>query len=65
MHASGAIVSKVLPFVVAAIAAATGVEAWALGLLLAIGVVQLVTDVTFSTRASDWKKFRREMRFAR
>src|SRR6266508_476052 len=65
MHASGAIVSKVIPFVVAAIAGATGVEAWALGLLLAIGVVQLVTDVTLSTRASDWKKFRREMRFAR
>jgi hypothetical protein len=65
MHASGALVSKAIPFVVAALAAAAGAATWALGVLLAIGVVQLITDVTLSTRASDWKKFRREMRFAR
>jgi hypothetical protein len=64
MHASGAIVSKIVPFAVAAIAASAGAAAWAVGVLLAIGVVQLITDVTLSTRASDWKKFRREMRFA-
>ncbi len=65
MHASGAIVSKVIPFLVAAIAAAQGAAAWAVWVLLGIGVLQLVTDATLSTRASDWKKFRREMRFAR
>lgn len=64
MHASGAIVSKVIPFKVAAIAALAGAETWAIVVLLAIGVFQLVTDVTLSVRASDWKKFRREMRFA-
>ena len=64
MHASGAIVSKIIPFAVATIAAAMGAAGWAVGVLLAIGVVQLITDVTLSTRASDWKKFRREMRFA-
>ncbi len=65
MHASGALVSKAIPFVVAAVAVAGGAQAWAIAVLLAIGVVQLITDVTLSTRASDWKKFKREMRFAR
>lgn len=65
MHASGAIVSKVIPFLVAGIAAAGGARSWAVIVLLAIGVVQLITDATLSTRASDWKRFRREMRFAR
>ena len=64
MHASGAIVSKIVPFAVAAYAAANGTPTWTLLILLGIGVAQLITDVTLSTRASDWKKFRREMRFA-
>lgn len=64
MHASGAIVSKLIPFAVAALAAGAGAAAWAIAALLALGVLQLITDATMSTRASDWKKFRREMRFA-
>ena len=64
MHASGAIVSKIVPFAVAAYAAANGTPTWTLLILLGIGVLQLITDATLSTRASDWKKFRREMRFA-
>ena len=65
MHASGAIVSKVVPFVGLAIGLAAGVAAWALWVLVAIGIGQLVTDALFSVRASDWKRFRREMRAAR
>ena len=64
MHASGAIVSKVIPFGVAAIAIADHAQPWAIAVLLALGALQLLTDLLFSTRASDWKKFRREMRFA-
>lgn len=64
MHASGAIVSKVIPFAVAAAAAADGAQPWTVWILLALGVFQLITDLALSTRASDWKKFRREMRFA-
>jgi hypothetical protein len=64
MHASGAIVSKIVPFAVAAWAATNGTPTWTLAILLAIGVGQLITDATLSTRLSDWKKFRREMRFA-
>jgi hypothetical protein len=64
MHASGAIVSKVIPFLVVWLAAAGGAEPWAVLALLALGLLQLVTDATLSTRASDWKRFRREMRSA-
>jgi hypothetical protein len=64
MHASGAIVTKVVPFAVYPIALAEGLDAWALWVLLIVGVGQLLTDALLSTRLSDWKRFRREMRFA-
>ena len=65
MHAAGAIATKLTPFLVVPYAVAIGTEAWAVLVLLALGVVQIVTDVLFSVKASDWKKFRREMRLAR
>ena len=72
MHASGAIASKIAPFAVFAplYLAHRGAgydlfPAWSLWGILAIGVVQLLTDILFSTRTSDWKKFRRERRIAR
>ena len=64
MHASGAIASKVVPFAVAALAFAARAESWAIAVLVALGVLTLVTDLTFSVRSSDWKKFRREMKVA-
>ena len=65
MHASGAIVSKIVPFAVVPYALAIGSDTWCIGLLLAVGVVGIVTDLLFSVRASDWKRFRREMRYTR
>ncbi|HYK98243.1 MAG TPA: hypothetical protein VEU77_07595 [Candidatus Acidoferrales bacterium] len=65
MHASGAIVSKLVPFLVILYALAIGCDAWAALVLAAIGVLSIATDVLFSVRASDWKRFRREMRLAR
>jgi hypothetical protein len=62
MHASGAIVTKLVPFLAALYALAVGAETWAVALLLALGVVQVASDVLFSRKASDWKKVRREMR---
>jgi hypothetical protein len=65
MHAAGALASKVAPFVSLAFwpaTAAPGVAAWA---ILGIGVAQIVTDVLWSTRKSDWKKVIRERRLAR
>ena len=64
-HASGAIATKLAPFVALALWPSTNAPAWAAWLLLAIGVLQIVTDVTLSTKSSDWKKFRRERAVAR
>jgi hypothetical protein len=65
MHASGAIVTKVIPFLL--IGAAWGMEApwWAWAALVVIGAVTIATDVLWSTKSSDWKKFHRERRYVR
>jgi hypothetical protein len=65
MHAAGAIVTKLVPFLAMAYALAIETDLWAIAVLLAVGILQIVTDLVFSVRASDWKKFRREMRLAR
>jgi hypothetical protein len=65
MHAAGAIATKLTPFLVAAYAVAIETDAWAVLVLLLLGALQIVSDVLFSVKASDWKKFRREMRLAR
>ena len=65
MHAAGAIATKLTPFLVLVYAIAIETEAWAVLVLLAVGIVQILTDVLYSVKASDWKRFRREMRLAR
>lgn len=64
MHAAGATTTKVIPFLMIGAALAAGVPGWATWALVAAGVVALVTDVLWSTKASDWKKFQREMAYA-
>jgi hypothetical protein len=63
MHASGAIATKLVPFAVLAIALVTGIDApvWAIAILWVLGIGQIVTDLVFSTKKSDWKKVRREL----
>lgn len=63
MHAAGAIVTKVLPFALLGAALAADVPTWTSVVLVAVGVGQIFTDVLWSTKESDWKKFRREMAF--
>ncbi len=72
MHAAGAIASKVAPFAVFTAAylahRAEGyrlLPAWSLWTILGIGVVQILTDVIWSTKRSDWKKVGRELRVGR
>jgi hypothetical protein len=65
MHASGAIATKLAPFIALAFAPAAHAPAWAIAILLGLGIFQIVTDVLFSTKASDWKKVRRELEVAR
>ncbi len=64
MHAAGAIVTKAIPFLALGPALVISVPWWTTTLLIAVGIAQIVTDVVWSTTSSDWKKFRREMRFA-
>lgn len=65
MHAAGALASKVAPFVTAAFFPLTEAPRWALWAVLAIGVVQIVTDVVWSRKRSDWMKASRERRIGR
>ncbi|MDE0170013.1 MAG: hypothetical protein OXS29_10910 [bacterium] len=65
MHASGALVSKVVPFALIPAGVIAGVPEWATILLGAVGVVSVITDILWSTKFSDWKKFRREIAIAR
>jgi hypothetical protein len=64
-HASGAVASKIAPFVALALWPVTNAPAWAAWALLGLGLVQIVTDVLVSTKSSDWKKVARERRVAR
>jgi hypothetical protein len=65
MHAAGAIATKLAPFAALAFWPATEAPAWAAWGLVALGVVEIATDLTFSVRSSDWKKVRRERAVAR
>lgn len=63
MHASGAIVTKLVPFALIGAALAAAVPTWVVWVLVVVGIAQVITDVLWSTKASDWKKYRREMKF--
>lgn len=64
MHASGAIVTKLIPFLLLGAAYGADVPRWVVLVLLSVGIGQIVTDVVWSTTSSDWNKFKREMEFA-
>lgn len=62
MHAAGAITTKVIPFALIGAARAAGMPGWVTWVLLGLGVAMVVTDMLWSTKSSDWARFRREMR---
>jgi len=65
MHASGAIATKLAPFVALAFWPGSGAPRWSAAALIALGLIQIATDVTLSVKVSDWKKFSRERAVAR
>jgi hypothetical protein len=70
MHAAGALASKIAPFAVLFAAwlpdrGLEGYPGWSIAAVVALGVTQVVTDVLWSTRKSDWKRYARERRLAR
>jgi hypothetical protein len=65
MHASGALMTKLMPFLVLAFYRQTNSPPWAAFIVLLIGWGQIGTDIFLSTKTSDWKKVRRELRVAK
>jgi hypothetical protein len=72
MHAAGAVASKIAPFAVFAAVYLPHMNRnfelfpeWSLWAILAIGAAQILTDVLWSTKKSDWKKVKRERAVAR
>lgn len=65
MHASGALATKAAPFIALAFWWSTDAPGWAAWAVAALGVLQILTDVFFSTKTSDWKKVKRERALAR
>lgn len=64
MHASGAIVTKAIPILLLPAAIWFAVPMWTLVILTVLAVGQIVTDAAWSTKSSDWAKYKREMRYA-
>lgn len=65
MHASGAVVTKLIPFALIPVARSLDLRSWVVYLLVLVGVGQVITDVLFSTKSSDWKKVKRELKAAK
>jgi hypothetical protein len=64
MHASGALMTKAIPFLLVGAAVASGLPSWVPWVLVGLGVGMILNDVFVSTKQSDWMKVRREMAFA-
>jgi len=65
MHASGALATKIAPFVALGFCLAANGPAWAAWVLAGIGAFQVATDILFSRKSSDWKRVARERALAR
>jgi hypothetical protein len=65
MHASGAIMTKVAPLLALAFWPGSGAPWWSAAGLVIICIASIATDIAFSVRVSDWKKFRRERAVAK
>lgn len=65
MHASGAIATKLAPFLALAFWPGSDAPWWSPVALIAIGVLSIGTDIAFSVKSSDWKKFLRERAVAK
>lgn len=62
MHASGAVVTKLIPFALLPVVFAGHWPLWVVAVFVLVGIGQIVTDILFSTKTSDWKRAAREMR---
>jgi hypothetical protein len=63
IHESGAIVTKVVPSLLLLAAILFGIPAWAIIVPVIVAVGQVIADVAWSTKPSDWAKYKREMTY--
>lgn len=61
MHAAGAITTKLVPFALIGAARVAGLADWVTWALVGLGLAMIATDVLWSTKSSDWARFRREL----
>jgi sporulation protein YlmC with PRC-barrel domain len=64
MHAAGALVTKIVPVLVLGLTARARLPSWTVATLLGIGAAQVIADLLWSVRQSDWRRFGREWRVA-
>jgi hypothetical protein len=65
MHASGAIATKFAPLLALAFWPGSGAPWWSAAGLVVICALSVATDIAFSVKSGDWKKFLRERAVAR
>jgi len=64
MHASGALATKAVPLLNLGAAWGSHSPAWTIWILVVLSAFMIATDIFLSTKRSDWKKFKREMKYA-
>ncbi len=62
-HAAGALATKLVAIGLAAAAAWAGMPNWFRWALVAVAVVTVIADLVWSTKHSDWVRFRRELAY--
>jgi hypothetical protein len=65
MHASGAITTKIAPLLALAFWPGSDAPWWSAAGLVVMCIASIATDIAFSLKSSDWKKFRRERAVAK
>jgi hypothetical protein len=56
-------VTRVVPFLLLLAAIWYGIPAWAVIVLVIVAVGQVIAGVAWSTKSSDWAKYKREMTY--
>ncbi len=60
-HAAGALTTKVVGAGLAVASVWAGMPEWLVWALVGLAVVMVIADLTWSTKSSDWARFRREL----
>ncbi|MCS4541738.1 MAG: hypothetical protein HY929_05385 [Euryarchaeota archaeon] len=65
MHASGTIVTKIMPLIVVIIAMSVSAPMWSIILIGILFLVQIITDIVFGQKLGDWSRVLRERHYVK